>query len=104
MYKDSVLLAHDLRKQIERLEIDNMVILNRAKKAFASPEFDTLLEVYNQEEQDLHLMASLIEKDKLKDAEMLAKSLHEDTRNSYIPNSLAKAFGWKSKGNSYIIK
>lgn len=103
MSKDSVLLAYDLRKQIERLEIDNMQILHRAKNTFAEKEYTNLKEIYDQEEQDLHLIASLVEKDKLRDAEMLAKSLHADTRDSYIPGPLAEAFGWQSKGNSYII-
>ena len=32
MFKDKILLAHDVRKQAERLEIDNMQILHKAKE------------------------------------------------------------------------
>lgn len=103
MSKDNVLLAHDLRKQIEQLNIDNMQLLYKAKDVFTEKEYKNLEEVYKQEEQDLFLIASLVEKDRVKDAELLAKNLHTDIRDSYIPGPLAEAFGWKSKGNSYII-
>jgi len=104
MFKDNVLLAHDVRKQAERLGIDNMQILHKAKEVFAEEEYDNLVEVYKQEEQDLLLIASLVEKDRIKDAELLAKNLHTDIRDGYIPGPLAEEFGWKNKGNSYIIK